>query len=328
MSSSRFAFLFQFVASALLGAATWLAWLGWDRTASYDVVTDSVQSPYVTLQVLGCALTVGIVTAVLAARWTPFTCAAGVGVGFWSVWTVDAASQDVTGLFAVGSMMVGVGLTVGTLAAASAGRGLRSALEARRRRRGNGDDSGGLDHDTAAVHLVAGRQSPVRWSLVGVGIVVLLTGVVAGTVTPGIDVNGAAAVTVTADGHPVAVLELCHGAVQAVDVVGPNRGDEPNEVHAALTADRGVRRSTAVDLSNPGGDWRGDPLKLPLDDSLYVVSATTSDSNLRDVIFTPAELGALTPEEVLYSEYDAENDRGSRSVVIPRSEFRAIACAD
>jgi hypothetical protein len=36
----------------VLGALTWGAWLGWDRTASYDVVTGTVQSPYVTLQVL------------------------------------------------------------------------------------------------------------------------------------------------------------------------------------------------------------------------------------------------------------------------------------
>jgi hypothetical protein len=40
-----------------LGTATWAAWLGWDRSASYDVVTGTVQAPYVTLQGLGCALT-------------------------------------------------------------------------------------------------------------------------------------------------------------------------------------------------------------------------------------------------------------------------------
>jgi hypothetical protein len=132
---------------ALLGALTWAAWLGWDRTASYDVVTDSVQYPYVTLQVLGCALTVGVLTAVLAARWQPMACAAGVGLGFWLVWTVDAASQDDSGLFAVGSLMLGVGLAGGTIVAAFAGRGLRSALDAVRRRRGAG---GGADEDGSA----------------------------------------------------------------------------------------------------------------------------------------------------------------------------------
>lgn len=116
----------------LSGALTWGAWLGWDRTASYDVVTGTVQTPYVTLQVLGCALTVGVVTAVLAARWHPVAAAGGVSLGFWVVWTVDAASQDDSGLFAVGAMMLAVGLPAATAVAAAIGVGVRSAIDARR----------------------------------------------------------------------------------------------------------------------------------------------------------------------------------------------------
>jgi len=133
---------FVLAVGLLLGALTWGAWLGWDRTASYDVVTGTVQSPYVTLQVLGCALTVGTVTAVLAARWHPVAGAAGVGLGFWLGWTVDAASRDDTGLFAVGSLMLAVGLALGTAVAAVVGRGVRSAMDDVRRRRAVGDDSG------------------------------------------------------------------------------------------------------------------------------------------------------------------------------------------
>ncbi|SNS17629.1 hypothetical protein SAMN06893096_102359 [Geodermatophilus pulveris] len=125
-----------FAAGVLLGAVTWGAWLGWDRTASYDVVTGTVQTPYVTLQVLGCALTVGAVTAVLAARWHPVPGAAGVGSGFWLVWTVDAASRDDSGLFAVGAVMLAVGPALGTTVAAAAGVGVRAATNAVRRRRG------------------------------------------------------------------------------------------------------------------------------------------------------------------------------------------------
>jgi hypothetical protein len=95
---------------SVLGAAIWGAWLGWDRTASYDVITRTVQSPYVTLQVLGCALTVGVVTAVLAGRWHPVAGAAGVTLGFWVVWTVYAATQDASGLFLVGSVLLAIGL--------------------------------------------------------------------------------------------------------------------------------------------------------------------------------------------------------------------------
>jgi hypothetical protein len=114
----------------VLGAATWAAWLGWDRTASYDVLTGSVQTPYVTLQVLGCALTVGVVTAVLAGRWHAGAAAAGMTLGFWLAWTVDAALHDGSGLFVIGSVMVAAGLAGGTALAAALGAGVRRRREA------------------------------------------------------------------------------------------------------------------------------------------------------------------------------------------------------
>ena len=120
---------------ALLGALTWGAWLGWDRTPSYDVVTGTVQTPYVTLQVLGCALTVGLVTAVLAVLWHPVAAAAGVALGFWLVCTVDAAFRDDSGLFVVGSVMLAVGLAVGTAVAAGLGAGVRAVMDRVSRRR-------------------------------------------------------------------------------------------------------------------------------------------------------------------------------------------------
>lgn len=134
---------FVLAVGCVLGAVTWGAWLGWDRTASNDVVTDTVQSPYVTLQVLGCALTVGTVTAMLAARWRPVASAAGVALGFWLVWTIDAASKDDSGLFAVGSMALAVGLALGTAVAAAVGSGLRSAIDGTDRRRATRDESAG-----------------------------------------------------------------------------------------------------------------------------------------------------------------------------------------
>ena len=143
MTASGRPFGFVLAVGLLLGALTWGVWLGWDRTASYDVVTGTIQSPYVTLQVLGCVLTVETVTAVLAARWHPAAGAVGVGLGFWVVWTVDAASQDGSGLFAVGSMMLAVGLALGTSVAAAVGRGVRSAMDAGRHRRARLDGSDG-----------------------------------------------------------------------------------------------------------------------------------------------------------------------------------------
>ena len=127
----------------VLGALTWAAWLGWDRTASYDVITGTVQKPYVTLQVLGCAVTVGAVTAVLAARWHPVAAAVGVGLGFWVVWTLWAAAHDATGLYLVGALMLAIGLAVGTTMAAAVGVVVRTAVETARRRRTDGDRAAG-----------------------------------------------------------------------------------------------------------------------------------------------------------------------------------------
>jgi hypothetical protein len=121
--------------AVVLGALTWGAWLGLDRTASYDVVTGTVQYPYVTLQVLGCALTVGVVTAVLAALGHPVAGASGTALGFWLGWTANAAATDDSGLFLVGAVFLAVGLALGTTVAAAVGWGVRAAADAVRRRR-------------------------------------------------------------------------------------------------------------------------------------------------------------------------------------------------
>jgi hypothetical protein len=118
---------------AVLGALIWTVWLGWDSTASYDVISGTVQDPYVTLQVIGCALTVALGTAVLAARWHPGAAATGVAVGFWLVWTAHAANSDASGLYAVGSLMLAVGLAGGTAVSAAAGAWVGAAMDAPRR---------------------------------------------------------------------------------------------------------------------------------------------------------------------------------------------------
>ena len=140
------------------------------------------------------------------------------------------------------------------------------------------------------------------------------------------DVNGAVGITVTADGSPVAVVEICRGSVRELSVAGPNRGEQPNEVHADLTAGAPVRASTTVVLAAPGEDWQGTPLLPPRDDDLYVVVAgdREEDSELTQADVSVAELGALTPDTVQYSVYDP--DRGLRSVQAPLADFHDIAC--
>ena len=121
--------------AVVLGALTWAACLGWDRAAPYDTATHSVQGPYLTLQAVGRGLTVLVLTAVLAARWGAVVAAVGVSLGFWVGWTVDAATQDDSGLFVIGAMMLAFGLAAGTALAAALGAGVRTLLDRRRGRR-------------------------------------------------------------------------------------------------------------------------------------------------------------------------------------------------
>ena len=143
-----------------------------------------------------------------------------------------------------------------------------------------------------------------------------------------VDVNGQVGITVTEDGSPVAVVEVCHGSVVTLRVAGPNRGQQPNEVHADLTADQPVLAPTTVTLAEPGPGWQGAPLLPPLDDSLYIVIADDreEDSQLQQADFTAAELAALDPGTVQYSEFVPGADDPLRSVQVPLAEFRAIAC--
>lgn len=117
----------QFGMSVLAGAVLWGAWLGWDTTASYDVVTRQVESPHVTLQVLGCAVAVGVVAAVLGTRWWWAAVVGGVSVGFWLPWTAQAGASDPTGLYLAGAFALAIGLGAGTSFAVFVGRVLTAA---------------------------------------------------------------------------------------------------------------------------------------------------------------------------------------------------------
>lgn len=107
------------------GAATYAAWLAWDTEYYYDATVGAYQGPYRPLKVVGCGLTFAVVTALLATRWRPLTVAAGTTVGFCLPWTIQAASQDETGLNAVGSALLFIGLAVGSAIASTIGFMLR-----------------------------------------------------------------------------------------------------------------------------------------------------------------------------------------------------------
>ena len=114
---------------ALLAAAMWFAWLGWDH--EYYQVDGVAQGPYRAWQVLGCALSIST-AAVLAYLWAPsvwavFVLAAAADIGFAIPWALNAASTDESGLWVVGLLFLLVGsglglLTVLTITAVAAAR--------------------------------------------------------------------------------------------------------------------------------------------------------------------------------------------------------------
>ncbi|GAA1140182.1 hypothetical protein [Nesterenkonia lutea] len=101
-------------AFVILGsAASWFAWMGWDQEYWVDSATGLEHGPYRAWQVIGCGITL-----VAIAIWTSIhRCWPTVLLlppSFTLAWSVTA-SEDSTGLWVVGAIMVLVGSTVGTL---------------------------------------------------------------------------------------------------------------------------------------------------------------------------------------------------------------------
>jgi len=105
----------------LFSAAMWFAWLGWDD--EYHQVDGVAQGPYRAWQVLGCALSIAAAAVVAYLRvhgaWAVLVLAAAADIGFAVPWALDAASTDVTGLWALGLLflLVGVGFGLAVLLA-------------------------------------------------------------------------------------------------------------------------------------------------------------------------------------------------------------------
>ncbi|WP_041795554.1 hypothetical protein [Modestobacter italicus] len=189
---------------------------------------------------------------------------------------------------------------------------------------------------TSGRALLSRPKSWVLWAPVAVDAALLVGLVAVRVLLPGdtgpdgglAGINGQVGVTVDATGAPVLMLEVCHGSVDTVTVVGPNRGSQPNEVFARLTAPAPVASPTQVALLAPPPGWSGTPTSLPLDtQSFLIASAEGTQSELRQVDFSAADLATLDPETVQYSDYDdAAQDLVNRRT--PRSGFHQVACAN
>jgi hypothetical protein len=119
------------VAVALLSASSWLLWMGWDR--EYQVVDGVTSGPYEAWQVAGCALSLLVVfVGALLLGVRPLLAAPALILAFTTAWTVQAAGEDETGLYGVGTIALLIGLTAGTALVSAVVVPLRAARLARR----------------------------------------------------------------------------------------------------------------------------------------------------------------------------------------------------
>ncbi len=105
--------LLGWVTFVVLGsAAAWFGWMAWDQEYWTDPDTGMEHGPYRAWQVIGCGLTlVAIAVWTSRSRWWPTVL---LPPSFTLAWSVTA-SEDTTGLWMVGAIMVAIGSTVGTL---------------------------------------------------------------------------------------------------------------------------------------------------------------------------------------------------------------------
>lgn len=116
---------------AVLSAAAWFGWMGWDDEYQVDPATNEVSGPYEAWQVVGCVLTLLVVGVVAARRWRPFGTALVLPVAFTLAWSVTAASEDDSGLWGVGAVLVLLGTAVASLVVVAVVAAIATAREPR-----------------------------------------------------------------------------------------------------------------------------------------------------------------------------------------------------
>ncbi|MEU5909554.1 hypothetical protein [Micromonospora sp. NPDC047527] len=120
-----------FLAVATVGV--WLLWLGWDTEYTVDPETNSTSGPYEPWQVIGCVVTLVLLAALAGMRLSPWLVAPVMTVAFTVAWSWQAASSDDSGLWAVGAVLMLIGMAAGSTAVSLAGRriGRRRASRSR-----------------------------------------------------------------------------------------------------------------------------------------------------------------------------------------------------
>jgi hypothetical protein len=109
-----------------LTVASWFAWMGWDTEYQVDPVTQSSSGPYEPWQVIGCVVTLLVLAVVAALRLSPWTVIATTTVA----WVFSAARSDDSGLWAVGAILVAIGMAGGSAITAFAARAVHESRRA------------------------------------------------------------------------------------------------------------------------------------------------------------------------------------------------------
>lgn len=99
--------------SAMLSVAAWWLWLGWDQEYQFDA-NGVASGPYEAWQVIGVGLTLGLIAGIAAWRISFLVVAPAVAIPFTVTWSIHAAGQDETGLWAVGAILVLLATSLGT----------------------------------------------------------------------------------------------------------------------------------------------------------------------------------------------------------------------
>ncbi|WP_214369153.1 hypothetical protein [Pseudonocardia sp. H11422] len=114
----------------LLTASCWWLWMDWDHGYHVDPATGVSSGPYQAWQVIGCAvclIALGIAATQRLPAWLVIVI---MPLAFTTAWSVTAAAEDTTGLWAVGAVMIFLGVLGGTIVTALGGAALRRLTRA------------------------------------------------------------------------------------------------------------------------------------------------------------------------------------------------------
>lgn len=121
------------------------------------------------------------------------------------------------------------------------------------------------------------------------------------------DIVGRTGITVDSAGNAVALVRVCHGEIDTVQLLGDRSGladDEPNPVIATWQSDSGLTGTIELALSGENDGWSGPAAPGLEDGRTYVLNASDSDvdAEASQVSFTPAQLRGLDPGQVIVAD--------------------------